>query len=1580
MLIPIKSPNQINRFFQSFNVLRYYVAGLLLVLITSACARADISDDYGEVTAGLANQSLNTQGTPGSIAMHGKATFPVILGSGTYQYAVGAAGRYNDSYDLAAARSVAFAHTGWTSTSGNYGILLENAVKWVSKKTTLADVKIITGPDINVSSYFSGRVASVTSFSASNLTAANLAAGNVLILNMHSDYPESVMQAIKDYAADGGGLIITSTPWALSATRLANSNALLLPFGMTFAGSIPSDSAFTVSATSYSPYYSALNGVKDLIKDKEQILTMTSANKLIAANAIRQVISVNTGITELNANLDTLGDTSHYGWINIKPTATLSPANKPVEAMLARYQSSKFDTLAPEDLFIHPSTSGYPGLPTEGSPVTRTVSINGTTSSNLYINRHAKPVRFETGLYAAPGTTITITIPADKTSAGMMVHIGGSEDNSFSLATWKNFPKIWRRVNLTEATTQTGHVFGGLVTILVPAGSNLGTFDVTVSGALAAPAFILGETTDTEWNNTVKNNPGAFGYIQTDKLVIYLPRNQLVALNNPTEVATHWKTVMDTSDEIFGYTQWRRRGEAMSANLQVYAGAAYADYPIELGWGYSSETELNSTLKNGNWGTYHELGHTYQYNFDQAFVITNSVEVDVNLNCGLLFALVHGRTPWTGSTHSTYDGGKRLTARTAFMALPDASRTWSKAQGDATAYDFYFNLSESFGWDVYKRFFTRLMNYLQNQTSATDPELHTITTAGGTNMKRDRFYLLMCDAAGRNLDAYFQSYGLGVTGKGAEISASVKSMVAAKGYPAWNGNTPIDSISDPGILNINEDIASGTVIYQFSAIDADEPGTIIDYSITAGNEDRAFDIDSKTGELSVNALNDEVCSSYILTVMAQDNGVPRQSISRTFTVNVVNVPKPSQVQSTTFTTNPVQAANTPIGTVSVSMENGITPTNLAIIGGNSGDLFAINPTTGAITVKHPEKLPINSVIELTIQVLDSDGHTSSAPVFIISGTQTGLKVERWNNSTAIGGTPSYIERVSSFELETIIGSILTRRFSGYLIPPQTGHYTFWISSDDKSTLYLSSSADPAGKTNIASVPTYTNARIYDTFASQKSTTILLQGGHPYYIEAEHYGNTNREHISVAWVGPGIVRQIIPGSALLPNLDDLTFLPGTPSTPVITIIRPATNTFVSPTGKLWCKAVLTDDAQPAPANVQWNMISGPGTVTFSAFNSLETEASFSTPGTYLLRCVANDTVDSGQDQVYIHVGRPSFLHNSTDIGTVDCLGETSATNGTYVLHGGGDDNVTAVDQTTSKVKDANHYAWQFLRGNGSITARLADFTYNTQYTAYLKSYRTGVVIRNTLDPLAASAGTVYQADGLCRMQYRLSDNDVLARDGDIPQAALPVWLRVTREGNVFTSYTSSNGIDWISIGSQTVAMPEMTTVGLIVSGRSLNGIVPTATFDNVSIDFSGNTAPLVSAGADQAISGSQVTLTGVATDDGPPATLTHAWSQIAGPVPTAITSATSLSPVVTFSQAGVYTFRLITDDGAAAGTNTVNITVGGAAPGSYAEWQAAYVWESAEDSLPNTDPDHDGIDNLSEYAFGGHPLRNQTEEH
>jgi glucose/arabinose dehydrogenase len=130
--------------------------------------------------------------------------------------------------------------------------------------------------------------------------------------------------------------------------------------------------------------------------------------------------------------------------------------------------------------------------------------------------------------------------------------------------------------------------------------------------------------------------------------------------------------------------------------------------------------------------------------------------------------------------------------------------------------------------------------------------------------------------------------------------------------------------------------------------------------------------------------------------------------------------------------------------------------------------------------------------------------------------------------------PSGSQSLLSFEGPQNWGDNYGSRIRGYICPPVTGDYYFWVSSNDASELWLSTDETSVNKKRIAFVSTYTLFREWTKVTSQKSIAISLEAGKSYYIEALQKEGINSDHISVGWQLPdGTLERPIPGSRLSP---------------------------------------------------------------------------------------------------------------------------------------------------------------------------------------------------------------------------------------------------------------------------------------------------------------------------------------------------------------------------------------------------------------------------------------------------------------
>ncbi len=115
-----------------------------------------------------------------------------------------------------------------------------------------------------------------------------------------------------------------------------------------------------------------------------------------------------------------------------------------------------------------------------------------------------------------------------------------------------------------------------------------------------------------------------------------------------------------------------------------------------------------------------------------------------------------------------------------------------------------------------------------------------------------------------------------------------------------------------------------------------------------------------------------------------------------------------------------------------------------------------------------------------------------------------------------------------------------QRLSGYLLPPQTGNYTFWIASRNESELWLSTTDQPVNRVRIASSPAGgTGFRQWASSSTQRSAAISLEAGRRYYLEVLHQAGdpavVGTTHLSVRWQLPdGRIEEPLPAYRLQPQ--------------------------------------------------------------------------------------------------------------------------------------------------------------------------------------------------------------------------------------------------------------------------------------------------------------------------------------------------------------------------------------------------------------------------------------------------------------
>jgi PQQ-dependent dehydrogenase (s-GDH family) len=262
-------------------------------------------------------------------------------------------------------------------------------------------------------------------------------------------------------------------------------------------------------------------------------------------------------------------------------------------------------------------------------------------------------------------------------------------------------------------------------------------------------------------------------------------------------------------------------------------------------------------------------------------------------------------------------------------------------------------------------------------------------------------------------------------------------------------------------------------------------------------------------------------------------------------------------------------ASSNLTSASVTLTWTASTDNVAITGYDvyrNGTKINVSPVT--TTTYNVSGLTPSTVYSFYVKAFDAAGNfsansntinltTPAAPGCTGTGS---INYQRWNNITGTTiasltsnanypNNPGTSGSFTSFEITTNSGDNYGMKVYGYICPPATGSYTFWIASDDNGELWLSTNTNPSNKTRIAYHTQWTNSREWNKYATQKSAAITLTAGQLYYVEALMKEGTGGDNLAVGWAKPGQATtapsEVIPGSQLMRTIPD-TQAPTTPA--------------------------------------------------------------------------------------------------------------------------------------------------------------------------------------------------------------------------------------------------------------------------------------------------------------------------------------------------------------------------------------------------------------------------------------------------
>ena len=741
----------------------------MLILGTAPLSVAG-SDDLDALLDGVAEVAV-APGVPGALCVYGREALPVIVGAvkvsedGVRAPVVAAASM--EAGRVVAAGSLGDLFLQTTLETANNGRLMKNALHWAAGMPGPSRPRIGVEGNKELRRWLMQAGYDVVQTA---LTSASLRTVDVVAVTMW-DQSELEVAALSAFVRAGGGLVAQSAGWwwaerypDLDLAGDFAGNRLLAPAGIQWTG-------LTLDRTS--PLGFTVDGPPHELTHVGKALDAVQANALTPTDVAQATYTLSSALRSLPSDdmliaprLRALLESSARRWPSADHPVGESDL---VERLAATLFVTEHLRAPPESVRAHPAAADFPGsVPADAPRLTRTLTIDASEPvghATSPWSERSKDRWHSTGLYAAPGEPVTVTMPAAVArNGGLGVRVGAHSEEIWNSVEWTRMPVISRRFPVSKATTPVANAFGGLIYIEVPLKANLGRIPVTVAGAVAAPLFVLGETDPAAWRNEIRHAPGPWAEIAGRNMIVTTDAREVRGLDDPAAVAETWDRVLDLNAELAAWpSPARLRPERFVVDRQLFNSQGEmvymeAGYPIEAHLDQQANVvDVDHMRTQGNWGIFHEVGHNHQ---SSDWTFDGTLEVVVNLFTLYVYEFLCG-IPVAEAYHQWVDVRSRAMIARYDFDNPDFE-LWKREP--ALALLMYVQLQEAFGWDAYRQVFATYRALPDAERPKSDDE------------KRDQWLVRFSRQVGRNLGPFFEAWG---------VPTSQAARVSIADMPVW---------------------------------------------------------------------------------------------------------------------------------------------------------------------------------------------------------------------------------------------------------------------------------------------------------------------------------------------------------------------------------------------------------------------------------------------------------------------------------------------------------------------------------------------------------------------------------------------------------------------------------------------------------------------------------------------------------------------------------------------------------------------------------------------------------------------------
>lgn len=702
----------------------FLIVNLILVNYSNAAS----SDRMQDVRAALLKdvRSIDSSGIPGVLACEGGQSIPLVMGKiNKAEMPVAVAAQYEKGHIIALGHPDFYSEGAFKKA--DTAIFMRNAFQWTMRDKSTVLVFNNKGVLTALQNLLGAKVQVIELKDWSQLSATT-----GTLVGYAEDIPEKEIEHVRSYLKQGGGFMTSAIGWGWmmvtkkSVKSESRFNNLLNPAGLYVADGLLERTSSTgfaikpipVGATVFEALDLAASEKPDKASIAQASATLCTIKTLLDDNDTRTIAK------RINAFMQSESASKVPTKQNPVREADIAARLKLI-AFQSAWLSKPLQNWA-----ASPAAATYPGIVSKNaSRVAKTIAINLDV-----------PKWHSTGLFASAGEPVTVTLPSGAENMKLRLRIGATTCDNTRHGQWSRAPKVDVEVPLTTPTTTFASPFGGLVYVVVPdpAKGSVHAVNVSISGACKAAWFKVGRDSQADWEK-IKTAPAPYGEIESSKVILTVPREQLLTLADPVSLMKFWDEVADLDAKLTVLPATRRYAERLVSDDQLCAGWMHAGYPIMIPNVTAKEIVNLELLKTkGDWGFFHEIGHNHQ-NHDWTFDGTG--EVTVNFFTLYCMEKMCGIAP-----RQTRMKNEATRAYTSWIKNGKAYDAWKS--DPFLALEMFVRLQQAYGWEAFEKLFTLYRTLPASQHPKNDLQ------------KRDQWCTRFSSVTGENIASIFDSWNI----------------------------------------------------------------------------------------------------------------------------------------------------------------------------------------------------------------------------------------------------------------------------------------------------------------------------------------------------------------------------------------------------------------------------------------------------------------------------------------------------------------------------------------------------------------------------------------------------------------------------------------------------------------------------------------------------------------------------------------------------------------------------------------------------------------------------------------------------